>query len=595
LGVLVRNGGDQVEQELSFLALAVACLHAFVQANWTGPDLDIEPLQILTDETGSSRWTREALHAKAITELACLGEPAYHLAKVPAFLRFSQILFGLPYQHLKSVTWWRLRSATVHQQILDEPVALPEDFRASLEPLTSSFAREPDLAGQVFLELGLLEHHVSQDKSAGELFVQASRSTGLEYELTGALGRRTKFQETALSQLVLLAESQLEGFPPTQNEKSSHKGVENASPARANQKIPETLALNDDTLLEQTKFTSSKPAESGSRLSHIDASDQPPLHPLDQCILLSLCLNVRNTSPLHGLTTEQMAPYIARVVSHPRNWSVHTMALLLRSRLESSRTRTVERSTLQLQALIDQMPTSDSSTSERLLYFHSIPLPSRWEMEKELAERFLSLGVVKSALEIFERLEMWENVVKCYGALEKPEMGIAIVRDLLEGRKEDTEAVISRGKSTSISRKKLQDTTREAKLWCLLGDLDSANAAEYYEHAWKLSNQTSGRAMRSLGGYYFAHAKYPEAITCLGRAVKINPLLTRSWFILGCACMRVEDWEAAKDAFSRCVTIDEEDGESWNNLASMYLRIGTHKALKVNDASSPSSEVCGNF
>jgi len=98
--------------------------------------------------------------------------------------------------------------------------------------------------------------------------------------------------------------------------------------------------------------------------------------------------------------------------------------------------------------------------------------------------------------------------------------------------------------------------------------------------------------MRSLGGYYFARAKYPEAITCLKRAVKINPLLTRSWFILGCACMRVEDWEAAKDAFSRCVSIDEEDGESWNNLASMYLRIGTHKAPELNDATS---QVCCIF
>jgi Tfp pilus assembly protein PilF len=57
--------------------------------------------------------------------------------------------------------------------------------------------------------------------------------------------------------------------------------------------------------------------------------------------------------------------------------------------------------------------------------------------------------------------------------------------------------------------------------------------------------------------------------------VAINPLLSRSWFILGCACMRVEDWAEAKIAFSRCVSIDEEDGESWSNLASMYMRVGT--------------------
>ncbi|KAF8967462.1 hypothetical protein BDZ97DRAFT_1755892 [Flammula alnicola] len=594
----IKEGGDPVEEELGRLALAIACLHAFVQANWTGPDLDIEPLELLTDDSDAPvLWTTDSLHAKAVSELAYGGEPAYHLAKVPAFLKLSQLLMALPYDHLQSISWWRLRLTVVHQQLLDEPVTIPDDFRALLEPLTSTIAREPDLAGRLYLELGLLEHTLSQDKIAGEDFIKASRSTGLEYELTGALGKRTKFQETELSQLVLLAESHLDDPDSVTSSKKEDASatVENTNPVIDTRNVPETLPLNDDTLLEQTEFTSSNPAGSGSRLSHIDPSAQPPLHPVDQCILLSLCLNVRNTQPSHGLTTEQMSPYVSRVISHPRNWSVHTMALLLRSRLESSRTRTVERSTLQLQALIDQMPTADSSTSERLLYFHSIPLPSRWEMEKELAQRFLSIGVIKSALEIFERLEMWEDVVKCYGALEKSEKGIAIVRDLLEGRKEEAEAVISRSKSTSVPRKILQDATREAKLWCLLGDLDPANAVEHYERAWKLSNETSGRAMRSLGGYYFARAKYNDAIVCLKRAVKINPLLTRSWFILGCACMRVEDWEDAKNAFSRCVAIDEEDGESWNNLASMYLRIGVEnkvpKVSKEDEETSPSSQI----
>jgi tetratricopeptide (TPR) repeat protein len=578
-------------------------MHAFVQANWTGPDLDLSPLEVLTnDSNASSSLTEEIINAKAISELAYGGEPAYHLAKVPVFLRLSQILLALPYKHLQSIPWWKLRVHIIHQRILDDPVSLPVDFRPSLEALRLTLTAEPDLAGRMFLELGLLEHLYSQDKSAAEYFVKAARSTGLEYELTGALGKRTKFQETEISQLVLLAESHLNDnsqgamFPKEYNYSNTHDSEGNL--ANAGNFVPENLALNDDTLLEQTEFTSSNPAGSDSRLGHIDPSAQPPLHPLDQCILLSLCLNVRNTSPLHGLTTEQMTPYVSRVISHPRNWSVHTIALLLRSRLESSRTRTVERSTFQLQALIDQMPTSDSTTSERLLYFHSIPMPSRWEMEKELAQRFLSLGVVKSALEIFERLEMWEEVVKCYGALDKPEKGIVIVRDLLEGRKAEADAVISRGKSNISHRQVVEDATREAKLWCLLGDLEPDNAVDHYQRAWTASKETSGRAMRSLGGYYFARGKFPEAMVSLKRAVIINPLLTRSWFILGCACMRLEDWESAKNAFGRCVAIDEEDGESWNNLASMYLRMGIAKEKATENEvseSTPLSQVSESF
>ena len=575
------------EEELMQLTFAVACLHAFLQVNWTGPDLDVRPLEVISLNAESPLSPNEdALNKKAIAELAYGGEPAYHLTKDATFLRLAQILLALPYNHCQTIPWWKLRTNLVHQQVLDEFVPLPT-LHASIEPLKAIFSSEPDLLGRLILEQGLLEHQFSQDKSASELFVHAAKTTGLQFLLTGALGKRTRFQQTDLSQLVLLAESHLVDDDRTLKRTSDAKSdfFESSNPP----KVPDTLALNDDTLLEQTEFTSSSPART-DRLSHIDASSQPPLHPLDQCILLALCLNVKNTSPSHGLTNEQMAPYVTRVITHPRNWSVHTMALLLRSRLEASRTRTAERSTLQLQALIDQMPTTDSTLSERLSYFHSIPLPSKWEMERELAMRFLSLGVVRSALEIFERLEMWEEVVKCWGSLERHDKAITIVRDLLEGRKAEADEVLSRAKLTSADRRQIHDDTREAKLWCILGDLEPEHAIDHYKHAWTLSKETSGRAMRSLGGHYFARGQFADSICCLKRAVTINPLLSRSWFILGCACMREELWEEAKNAFSRCVAIDEEDGESWNNLASMYLRMAT-VGEKGDESSDPDHQV----
>jgi len=204
-------------------------------------------------------------------------------------------------------------------------------------------------------------------------------------------------------------------------------------------------------------------------------------------------------------------------------------------------------------------------------------------MERELAQRYLSLGIIKSALEILERLERWEDVVKCYASLEKQEKGIMIIRDLLEGRKEEADVVLSQAKLSSAAGMLEADAAHQAKLWCLLGDLEPANAINHYQKAWTISNQMSGRAMRSLGGTYFAQGKYIDAIDCLGKAVKINPLLMKTWFIFGCAHMRTENWEEAKNAFGRCVMIDEEDGESWNNLASMYLRmVEKSSALEVS-------------
>lgn len=436
----------------------------------------------------------------------------------------------------------------------------------------------PDLRevqGRILLEQGLLHHALQNDKPAAEHFVRAAKANGLQYELTGALGKRTRFQQSDVTQLVLLAQSRKTPKDGNKIEEKEIKSEVDPTPEAPKDgkaggpAVPETLPLNDDTLLEKTEFTSSAPSSS-SVLSHLDPNSQPPLDPLDQCILLGLCLNIKNTSPSHGLTAEQMSPYVTRVISHPLNWSIHTMALLLRSRLESSRTRTVERSTLQLQALVDQMPTADSAVQERLEYFHGIALPSKWEMQKELAIRFLSIGVVKSALEVFEKLEMWEHVVQCWQSMERPDKGIAIVKELLEGRKAEADVVLSRGRASRTTK---LDVVREAKLWCLLGDMEPENAVRHYTHAWEISNHTSARAVRSLGGYHFARAEYTEARDCLKKAVAINPLLSRSWFILGCACSKIEDWEEARQAFFRCVTIDDEDAESWNNLASVYLRM----------------------
>jgi tetratricopeptide (TPR) repeat protein len=575
----------EVDYELLRLVLAVTCLNSFVQANWTGPDLNIKPSDVLDlaayNKIHSIVITEEDLNARAIAELAHGGEPAYHLSQYAAFLRMAQILFSLPYQHCQSIPWWILRVNLIHQQVLDEPSIVSEDVRTALIPLFSTIARDRDLSGRLLLEQGLLEHTFSRDRIAADIFVKAARATGLNYELTGALGRRTKFQETDLSQLVLLAESRKRDTKP-EAEIDTPSSISLSSLSKTI--MPETLPLNDDTLLEKTEFTSSVPSVS-SHLSHIDPSSQPSLDPLDQCILLSMCLNVRNTSPVHGLTTEQMAPYVDRVISHPQNWSIHSMALLLRTRLESTRTRTIDRSTLQLQALVDQMPTSDSSVRERLLYFHAIPLPSKWDLERELALRFASLGVVKSALEIFERLEMWEEVIQCWQSMERKDRAITIVNDLLKGRKREIDFVLSLGRERiTEAKRRILDSAREAKLWCILGDLEPENAEQHYQYAWEISKQTSARAMRSLGGYYFARGDYGQAIASLRNAVRINPLLSRSWFLLGCACVREEDWQGARDAFSRCVAIDEEDGESWSNLASTYLRIGDTQGSTNSDS-----------
>ena len=590
----IPSSPSQADDAEVRLIVSIALLHAFVQANWTGPDLDFTPRDVLAWSSTAGEIKDADLDAASVPLLTLFGEPAYHLTTSPTLLLLALRLFASLPESLVSKPWWVLRAHLVHLALLDEAVDLPAEAHESLAQLESKLPQDPDTIARYHLERGLLQNALGNDKQANQAFLSAAKASGLEFELSGALGKKTKYQVNALSQLVLLAESRDRGA----EDEYASKAVEGEGDGKAvgeeggegsKASLPETLALNDDTLLEETEFTklTSDHPKSTARLSHLDPANQPPLHPLDQSLLLSLCLAQGNNSPTSGLTTSQMMPFISRVVSHPRNWSVHTTALLLRSRLEAGRSRTVERSALQLSALIEQMPTSDSTPAERLRFFHQIPLPSKWDMEKELANRFAMLGVTRSALDIFTRLEMWEDAVGCLQRMEREAEAEKIVRDLLEGRKIESELVTTLAKSSmSDSRRNKLSPAREAKLWCLLGDLaltnDKANvdpekardtASEYYEKAWEVSGHTSSRSRRSLGSLYFSRQDYNGAVTCLRDAVQINPLYSRAWFTLGVCLVRLERWSEARDAFRRLVGVAEDDGEGWNNLAAVYLRL----------------------
>ncbi|KAJ2439699.1 hypothetical protein GGF42_007871, partial [Coemansia sp. RSA 2424] len=392
-------------------------------------------------------------------------------------------------------------------------------------------AADRDLWARYLLEVGVVysQHHMPLDSK--KCFVQAQAASGLQWEMTGAKGKRTRFQTNDVVQLVLLAKS------------AGDSG--SAGGERAEGQLPESMALNDDTLLEKIKYTDS--AVEGH-------AGEERLLVTDECILLALCLNVQNENPAHGLTSELMRPFVARVLEQPTNWSVYTMGLLLRSRLEAAKTRTAERATLQLQALVDQithpLPSAqEAGAAERLQYLYSLSLPSQWEFERELANQFMTMGVIRSALDIYERLSMWDEVVSCYVLLGQNEVAQRIIEEQLELYPDS------------------------AKLWCVLGDLKAE--PEHWRHAWEISGQRYARAMRSLGAYYYRKNDYPNVVECYQNALALNPLFEKSWYVMGCAALQIKNWELAATAFQRVVNLENDNGEAWNNLATVYMHMGS--------------------
>ncbi|KAJ3155392.1 hypothetical protein HDU86_004294 [Geranomyces michiganensis] len=521
-----RSAKPTHERQLEILCIGVASLYVFMQNGWTGPPLEIEGADILPE---ACRAAKSELRAKAMQSLVEDGEEVYALTTAPLFLVFALAIFGSAssFSDVKSASWWRARSLLMQQKILDNPA---DSLRTAIyEAMEAQTADLPPLESwrqlhaRFNLEKGLVFHWYQENTKPQESFKAAQEASNFQWTLSGALGRRTKFQEFDVSHLVVLAES------APDNDNAAAGGDVAAT--------PQTLALNDDTMLETVAFK-----ETGSD----GVPKQKNLSVIDQCILLAYCLNVKNMNPQDGLTTEEMVPYVRRVLENANNWMVHTMALLLRTRLEGHKSRTVERSCLQLQALVDQFPLEESTPAERMLYVFSIELPPKWEMERELGERFVSLGATRSALDIFERLEMWEDAISCYQMMEQPK------------------------KAEAIIEARLKVTPRSPKLHCLLGDIRADPS--YYELAWSLSEGRYARAMRSLGAHYFKLGEWVKAIECYHRALAINSLFENSWFVMGCAAMRAEDWDQAVRAFSRVTSLDHENGEAWNNLASVYVR-----------------------
>lgn len=59
-------------------------------------------------------------------------------------------------------------------------------------------------------------------------------------------------------------------------------------------------------------------------------------------------------------------------------------------------------------------------------------------------------------------------------------------------------------------------------------------------------------------------------------ALAVNPLYADGWFALGHAYMKMGDTSQAIQACTRCVQLDPDGFEGWNNLAALLLSKGKH-------------------
>lgn len=154
-------------------------------------------------------------------------------------------------------------------------------------------------------------------------------------------------------------------------------------------------------------------------------------------------------------------------------------------------------------------------------WLHVLGYPPLHKLKRELGRMWLEIGSAASALNMFEQLDMWEDIVKAYLIMKETKKALSIVQEQLK-------------------------VNKTPLFLCILGDI--TDEKEHYEEAWKISGNRFVRAQRSLGNIamrkqqvstfnFSKYFKFKEAIEHFEKALNLNPQYSASWFRMGCCAM----------------------------------------------------------
>lgn len=615
--------------------IAISLLQYFIQSNFCGPQRPFSSLDL-----GLSADDSQQLHNESIELLTLEGQSAYDFVIEPFVLILSLSLFeklvGLlnlliftegpvateevlaqtsafvmrieqaNSEELASLSWWYARALQAHLSILSEPVdilasvssvLLQQPVLNALVPSSTSNIESCALSKNLQIAFALENARNSihaQTEHLAEPYLATSASLSqLQFVLTGAKAKRTKFQTFLASSLVLIAKSQMDEFCP------EHSG----------DSAPQTYDLNSDLLLEKPQYESldfneneddsqdSKKIKLDGDLSHlvpekepllpitmhskdmpislrsIDPNDQPPLVNFDVIQLLLRLIIIKQTSPSgNAMIEEELLAVVSRIIYSSQttnNWAIFGRALWERSLLETSKARTVERGILQMTSLVEEAgihiktrtipqlkETTSADVHNRLRYMHQLPLMGHWKMDAKLAEKYMALGVIKSAIDIYERLNMFTEAALCYAAVDEEQQAEKILLERIASHPKDARAI-------SI----LGDIRQDPELW---------------EKAWEIGHYAKAKA--SLSKFYYkppAHAGLSKdlllALEHMRDCLTASPLSYENWFFYGCCGLESGNFEIAAEAFTRCVALDDTNCHAWSNLASALLKLDKTK------------------
>ncbi|XP_026747646.1 tetratricopeptide repeat protein 27 [Trichoplusia ni] len=518
LKALLKKYQGDAETFEKILYVSTASFLTFCERNWNP-----HPEEFNCEEFFGMKWPSDI---DVTTKLQRDSEPIYVNIIHPELLYFSTQVYNALCNADQSLLhlWWNFRSKVAHQRALDDTSATLyselEIIIAKLTNLLHDIQSKPRLQILLCMEIAQAYLIYGRVQRTEEYLNRARDLAGLKLELTGILGKRTKFQQTILPQLAL--SSELDSNIDRPSAEDSHGGSE----------LPPDLELQDDVRL--------------NKIHYLENISQAELPSLEQVLCLLTVQYLMKAQPRDALMNEELAPYIEAVLTQKKGaWSTRVAALLIRCKLEANHKRTVERAMLQCETIVNDK--TGASPTTRLSYLWATGLPPAWNWRQQLADLYLNLGLVKAALEEYLKLQLWEDVIVCYTTLQL------------------------RHKAAEVIQQQI-DINPTVKLYCLLGD--ATDDIKCFEKAWEFSNCKSSRAQRHWGNFLFDHKKYEECIPHYEKSVEINSIQESVWLRLGYAALNVENWELSARAYRRYTYLQPNSFEAWNNLAKVYVNMG---------------------
>ncbi|XP_063822025.1 tetratricopeptide repeat protein 27 [Ostrinia nubilalis] len=515
---VIRKYRDNSNDLENILHLAVSSLLTFCDQNWNP-----HPKEVNLEEYLHMKWPEGV---DVSLKLQRDSEPIYVNIIHPELLYFSHQIFSALYSVEQNLVhlWWCFRSKVLHQRALEDTSATVyselELIMAKLTNELQNLQNKPRLQILLCLEIAQAYLVYGRVQKVEEYLNRARDISGLKLELTGVLGKRTKYQQNLLPQLAL--SSELDSAVNRPSAEESHGSSE----------LPPDIELQDDVRLNKIQYQ-----------QKISQSELPSL---EQTLCLLTVQYIQKSQPKDDLMTEELQPYIETILTQKRGpWSTRVAALLIRCRLEANHKRTVERAMLQCETIVEDK--TGVAPTDRLSYLWATGLPPAWTWRQQLADLYLSMGLVKAALELFRRLQLWEDVIVCYTMLQLRHKAAEVIQQQIE-------------------------INPTVKLYCLLGD--ATDDISCYEKAWDFSNHKSSRAQRHWGNFLFDHKRYRECIPHYEASVAINSIQESVWLRLGFAALQTEQWETSASAYRRYTYLQPNSFEAWNNLAKVYVNQG---------------------